>query len=60
MFLQQKLTPSQGDPQQQKMMLFLPLIFTVLFLNFPSGLVIYWLASNVFGILHQLYLSRRK
>ena len=60
MFLQQKLTPSQGDPQQQKMMLFLPLIFTVLFLNFPSGLVIYWLASNVFGILHQLYLSRRR
>lgn len=60
MFLQQKLTPAQGDPQQQKMMLFLPLIFTVLFLNFPSGLVLYWLSSNIFGILHQLYLTRRR
>lgn len=59
MFLQQKLTPSQGDPQQQKVMLFMPLIFTVLFLTFPSGLVLYWLTSNVLSIVHQLWLLRR-
>lgn len=59
MFLQQKLTPSQGDPQQQKVMLFMPLIFTVLFLTFPSGLVLYWLTSNVLSIIHQLWLLRR-
>jgi membrane protein insertase Oxa1/YidC/SpoIIIJ len=55
MILQQKLTPQQGDPAQQKMMLFMPILFTFLFLNFPSGLVLYWLSSNVFGIIHQLY-----
>jgi len=59
MILQQKLTPQQGDPAQQKMMLFMPIVFTLLFLNFPSGLVLYWLASNVFGIIHQLYVLRR-
>jgi YidC/Oxa1 family membrane protein insertase len=59
MILQQKLTPQQGDPAQQKMMLFMPILFTLLFLNFPSGLVLYWLSSNVFGIIHQLYVLRR-
>lgn len=59
MWLQQKLTPFQGDPQQQKLMLFMPLIFTVLFLTFPSGLVLYWLTSNVLGIVHQLWFLRR-
>jgi len=59
MFLQQKMTTLQGDPQQQKMMTFMPIIFTFLFLNFPSGLVLYWLATNVMGILHQLYENRR-
>ena len=41
------------------MMTFMPIIFTFLFLNFPSGLVLYWLATNVMGILHQLYENRR-
>src|SRR5208337_4421674 len=50
MFLQQKMTPSPGDPAQAKMMMFLPLIFTFMFLNFASGLVIYWLVNNVLSI----------
>ncbi|MFQ5464512.1 MAG: membrane protein insertase YidC, partial [Thermodesulfobacteriota bacterium] len=43
MFLQQKMSPTSADPTQAKMMMFMPLIFTVMFLKFPSGLVIYWL-----------------
>ena len=42
MFLQQKMTPSVGDPMQQKIMMFLPILFTFLFISFPAGLVIYW------------------
>src|SRR5208337_2341020 len=55
MFLQQKMTPSPGDPAQAKMMMFLPLIFTFMFLNFASGLVIYWLVNNVLSIIQQYY-----
>ncbi|MCD6569444.1 MAG: membrane protein insertase YidC [Deltaproteobacteria bacterium] len=57
-FIQQKMTPTTGDPTQQKMMLFMPIIFTILFLNFPSGLVIYWLISNVLSIIQQAYINR--
>lgn len=57
-FLQQKMTPTPGDPMQQKMMMIMPLIFTVMFLNFPSGLVIYWLVSNILSILQQAYINR--
>jgi len=53
MFVQQKMSPSPGDPAQAKMMMFLPLIFTVLFLNFASGLVIYWLVNNILAIIQQ-------
>lgn len=59
MWLQQKMVTPEGDPHQQKIMTFMPLIFTVLFLTFPSGLVLYWLTTNVLGILHQLYENRR-
>ncbi len=59
MFLQQYLTPSMGDPTQRKMMLFMPVIFTFLFLNFPSGLVLYWLMSNVFSIIQQWFTLRK-
>src|SRR4029434_2546093 len=49
--VQQKLTPSTGgDPVQQKMILFMPVIFTFLFLTSPSGLALYWFASNVLVI----------
>lgn len=58
MFLQQKMSPTSMDPTQSKMMMFMPLIFTIMFLNFPSGLVIYWLVNNVLTI-GQQYLIRR-
>jgi len=56
MFWQQKLTPSTADPIQQKMFLFMPLIFSVMFLWAPSGLVLYWLTSNIMTI-GQQYLT---
>ena len=57
MFIQQKMTPSTGDPKMAKMMLIMPIIFTFMFLNFPSGLVIYWLVNNVLSIGQQMYTS---
>jgi YidC/Oxa1 family membrane protein insertase len=59
MFLQQRMTPAAGDPSQQKMMMFMPVIFTFLFLNFPSGLVLYWLVNNVLTI-GQQYISQKR
>jgi len=59
MFLQQWMTPSAGDPTQQKIMLIMPVVFTFLFLNFPSGLVVYWLVNNIISILQQ-WLQLRK
>jgi len=59
MFLQQKMTPPAGDPMQAKIMLFMPIIFTVMFLNFPSGLVIYWLFNNIISIGQQYYINKR-
>lgn len=59
MFIQQKMTPSQMDPTQEKIMLMMPVIFTFMFLNFPAGLVVYWLINNLLTILQQ-YLIRRQ
>ena len=59
MFLQQKMTPAPGDPTQAKVMMLMPLIFTVLFINFPSGLVVYWLINNVISIGQQWMQLRR-
>lgn len=53
MVIQQRMTPSTMDPAQAKIMMFLPVIFTFMFLNFPSGLVIYWLVNNILTILQQ-------
>ncbi len=53
MWLQQRLAPQAGDPQQQKLMRMMPLIFGVMFLQFPAGLVLYWLANNVITIIQQ-------
>lgn len=53
MFLQQRMTPAPGDPTQAKVMMFMPIIFTFMFLKFPSGLVIYWLVNNVLSIAQQ-------
>jgi YidC/Oxa1 family membrane protein insertase len=58
MFVQQWLTPTTGDPTQAKMMLIMPVVFTFMFLNFPTGLVIYWLFSNLLSIGQQLYINK--
>ena len=60
MFAQQKMTPSAADPKQAKFMLLMPVIFTVMFLNFPSGLVIYWLLNNVLGIGQQYLINKQE
>jgi len=59
MFIQQKMTPTAGDPRQAQMMLYMmPALFTFLFWGFPSGLVLYWLGSNLLQIVHQYYMNR--
>jgi len=58
MFLQQKLAPQVGDPAQRRMFLMMPLIFGVMFMSFPAGLVLYWLTNNVLTIGQQLVTER--
>ncbi len=58
MFLQQWMTPSAGDPNQRRMMLMMPVIFTALFVTFPAGLVIYWLVNNILSIGQQYLINR--
>jgi len=60
MFIQQKMTPTAGDPRQAKMMLVMPFVFTFMFLSLPSGLVLYWTVSNILQILQQYYMDRPK
>lgn len=59
MILQQKMTPTPGDPTQAKMMMLMPVIFTVIFINFSSGLVLYWLVSNIFSMAQQYYTQKK-
>jgi YidC/Oxa1 family membrane protein insertase len=59
MVIQQWMTPMTGDPRQAKMMLFMPVIFTFMFLNFPVGLVIYWLVNNLLTIAQQYVMLRQ-
>ncbi len=59
MFLQQWLSPAVGDPTQRKVMMLMPVIFTFMFLNFPSGLVVYWLCNNVISIAQQWWTLRK-
>jgi YidC/Oxa1 family membrane protein insertase len=59
MLIQQKITPTAMDPAQAKIMLIMPIVFTFMFLSFPSGLVIYWLVNNVLGIAQQLYANKK-
>jgi len=59
MFLQQKMSPPMGDATQAKMMMLMPVIFTFIFINFSSGLVLYWLVNNVFSILQQYFTTKR-
>lgn len=58
MFLQQKMNPAPPDPMQAKVMMFMPVVFTVLFLSFPSGLVLYWTVNNLLSIAQQWYITR--
>jgi len=59
MFLQQKMSPATGDPTQAKMMMMMPLVMTVIFVNFSSGLVLYWLVNNVLSISQQYYITKK-
>jgi YidC/Oxa1 family membrane protein insertase len=57
-FFQQWMTPTSPDPNQQRMMMLTPIIFTVMFVNFPAGLSLYYFASNVLGVVQQVFLNR--
>lgn len=59
MIIQQKMTPTSLDPTQNKIMMLMPIIFTFLFLNFASGLVLYWLVNNIFSIIQQFYVNKK-
>lgn len=59
MLIQQKMSPQAGDPSQAKMMMLMPVIFTFIFINFSSGLVLYWLVSNLFSIAQQYYTQKQ-
>ena len=58
MLVQQLMTPQQGDPTQQRMMMIMPVVFTFISINFPSGLVLYWLVNNVLTMAQQWYMLR--
>ena len=60
MFVSQKMQPPMGDPAQAKMMMLMPIIFTVIFINFSSGLVLYWLVNNILSITQQYYVQKKK
>lgn len=59
MFLQQKMSPPMGDATQAKMMMLMPVIFTFIFINFSSGLVLYWLVNNIVSIAQQYYITKK-
>jgi YidC/Oxa1 family membrane protein insertase len=59
MVIQQKMTPSTMDPQQQRIMMIMPVVFSVMFVNFPAGLVLYWLSNNVLSIGQQALSDRQ-
>lgn len=59
MFVQQKLNPAPMDPMQAKILSFLPIVFTLFFAFFPSGLVLYWVANNILSIAQQWYITRK-
>jgi YidC/Oxa1 family membrane protein insertase len=59
MYAQSLLSPAPADPMQAKIMRFMPVVMTVFFLWFPAGLVLYWLANSVLGIMQQWYITRK-
>ena len=60
MFFQQKMAPAPADPTQAKLMTFMPILFTFIFINFSSGLVLYWLVNNLLSMGQQYYVSKKK
>jgi YidC/Oxa1 family membrane protein insertase len=60
MVIQQKMTPTAADPAQAKLFMLMPIMFTFLFLNFPSGLVLYWMVTNILSIAHQYYMNKKQ
>lgn len=58
MFVQQMLNPAPPDPMQARMMRMMPIIFTIFFLWFPAGLVLYWVTNNLLSIAQQWYITR--
>ncbi len=58
-FIQTRLNPTPPDPVQAKLMMIMPLAFTIFFVFFPAGLVLYWIASNTLSILQQWYITRK-
>jgi len=59
MLVQQRLSPAPADPTQAKVMMMMPIVFTVLFMNFPAGLVLYWVVNNVLSISQQWVITKR-
>lgn len=59
MLLQQKVNPSPPDPVQARVMMLMPVVFTVMFISFPSGLVLYWLTNNLLTVAQQLWVNHR-
>ncbi len=59
MFIQQRLNPPPPDPLQAKVMMMMPVVFTVLFANFPSGLMLYWFVNNTLSFMQQWYVMKR-
>lgn len=58
-FIQQKMSPTQGDPTQAKIMMLMPLMMTVLFINFPAGLVLYMFVNNLISMGQQHYIQKK-
>jgi YidC/Oxa1 family membrane protein insertase len=59
MFITQRLNPQPADPVQAKMMMFMPLAFSVMFLFFPSGLVLYWVVNNLISMAQQYVITKK-
>lgn len=59
MFVQQKMSPPAGDASQAKIMMMMPIFMTIIFINFSSGLVLYWLINNILSISQQYYITRK-
>jgi YidC/Oxa1 family membrane protein insertase len=58
MFVQQRMNPPPADPTQAKVLMFMPILFTVLFLQFPAGLMLYWTINNALSIVQQMFITK--